>query len=169
MAGYASCIRNLAQIAGRQLTDDEVSAIYERVHKAALDIKAGRVKPGATDLSGRLAQKLGTAADATEDLVVAAARKAAEDMDAEAALQKRQAYLQVVRLGARKADIGQIEAAGLKPLDAVGRLIARDYSGKVNIASLEQIELGYTTAYLRKLLPAWDALGNDFMGFFFPP
>ena len=166
MAGYRSCIENLARAVGRELDEDEVAAIYERVHKAALDIKAGRVEAGATNLAGKLAKTLGTGKDATEDLVVAAARMAASELEAEASNLKRQAYLQAVKIGARKADIDRIEASGFKPLDAVSLLIARDYSGKVNVASLEQIEVGYTTAYLRKLLPAWEALGNDFMGFF---
>ncbi len=39
---YADCIRSITQAAGRDLSDKEVAAIYERVHKAALDIKAGR-------------------------------------------------------------------------------------------------------------------------------
>ena len=166
MASYRNCIDALARAAGRTLTDDEVSAIFERVHKAARDIKAGRVKEGATDVSGKLSKELGTAADATEELVVAAARQAAAELEAEAALQKRQAYLQLVRLGARSGDVGTVEAAGFKPLEAIDKMIARDYSGRVNIASLEQITFGYATYFLRKLMTTWDALGNDYLGFF---
>ena len=166
MAGYASCIKNLAKAAGRDLTDDEISAIYERVHKAALDIKAGRVKPGQENLAGSLATNLGTPKPATEDLVVAAARKAAADLEYEAQQMERHAYLQVLKLGARQADVGRVEAEGFKPLEAVDRMIARDYSGRVNIASLEQMELGHTTNMLRKLIPTWEALGRDFVGFF---
>src|SRR3990167_2646574 len=166
MAGYRSCIDALAKVAGRTLTDDEVSAIFERVHKAALDIKAGRVKPGSEKVSGKLASDLGTPKAETENLVVSAARLAAADLEAEAANARRQAYLQVTRLGARTADVGRLEAEGLKPLDAVNRILARDYSGRVNVESLEQRVYGYETYFLRKLLDTWDGLGHDYVGFF---
>ncbi len=166
MAGISRCIAQLTAAAGRQLTDDEVAAIFERIHKAAREIRAGRVKPGAADLSGKLAQKLGTGAQTTEDLVSAAARQAAEEAQAAADLTKRQAYLQLVKLGARKADVDSIEAVGLKPLDAMDRIIARDYTGRVNVASLEQAVFGYETYFLRKLLSTWEALGSDYLGFF---
>ncbi len=166
MAGYRSCIDSLARAAGRALTEDEVSAIFERVHKAALDIKAGRVEPGATNLSGRLAGELGTPKAQTEDLVVAAARRAAEDLQREADQAARQAYLQVVRLGARMQDVQGLEATGLKPLDAINRLIARDYSGRANVESLEQRVFGYESYFLRKLIDTWDGLGKDYLGFF---
>lgn len=39
---YQHCIGRLQQAAGRELTDKEVQRIFERIHRAALDIKAGR-------------------------------------------------------------------------------------------------------------------------------
>lgn len=166
MESYRNCIDALAKVAGRALSDDEVSAIFERVHKAALDIKAGRMKPGATDVSGKLAKDIGAPQAETENLVVAAARLAADNLAAEAETAKRQAYLQVTRLGARQADVGRLEAEGLKPLDAVNRLLARDYSGRVNVESLEQRVFGYETYFLRKLIDTWEGLGRDYAGFF---
>lgn len=166
MAGYARCIENLARAAGRALTEDEIHAIYERVHKAALDIKAGRIAPGAVGLAGRLGEKLGTPEALTEELVVAAARKAAADLATEADAAKRQAYLQIIQLGARHADIQRLRAEGFKPLEAVDLLIARDYSGRTSVESIEQRVMGYQSYFLRKLLDTWEALGNDFLGFF---
>ena len=164
--GAANCIRRLSQAAGRQLTDDEVSAIFERLHKATLDIKAGRVKPGATNLAGKLSQDLGTPAPLTEDLVSAAARQAAADLVYAAELAERQATLQLVRLGARQADIDALQAGGMKPMDAPEKLLARDYSGRTNLESLEQKVTGYQAYFKRNLLDTWNALGNDYLGFF---
>ena len=42
---YVNCIKALSQAAGRELSDAEVQDVYERIHKAALDIKAGRAEP----------------------------------------------------------------------------------------------------------------------------
>ena len=81
---YSDCIRRLAQAAGRALSDDEVEAIYSRIHKAARDIKAERLQ-GGEKLGGKVAQKIGADADLTEDLITAAARRAAEDLQAQAA------------------------------------------------------------------------------------
>ena len=88
---YRDCIARIAQAAGRALTDDEIRGIYERVHQAALDIKAGRgdVKTG----------------DLFPDIVSQAAQKAAADLMAEAAQQKRQAEMQVVKMSARMGEV----------------------------------------------------------------
>jgi hypothetical protein len=166
MADYRNCLNALARIAGRELTDDEVAAIFERVHRAARDIRAGRVKGGASDVAGDLTQTLGTPKALTEDIVVHAARQAAAELEYEAQLAERQAYLQVVRLGARMGDLERIQAAGFRSMEAVEKMIARDYSGRVNIASLEQMVQGYESYFLRKLMGTWEALGRDYLGFF---
>ena len=165
---YINCIKSLSQAAGRELTDAEVQSIYERIHKAALDINAGRAEPG-TDvkLPKQLTQDLQgkPGGDDAQTLVAKAAERAAAELEAEAAAHERNAYLQLVRLGARMADVDNIKAAGLKPLDAVKATIARDYTGKVKTESLEQRVMGYKDYLNSKLLPTWDALGNDWMGF----
>jgi len=162
------CIARLSQIAGRQLTDEEAGAIFERVHRAALDIKAGRVEPEDVGISTRGATKdVAKAAGAQGDaLVRAAAERATRELLREADLMERRAYLQAVKLGARAGDAAKLETLGMKPLDAVRRLIARDYSGRTNVKSLEVRAMGYQAEYTRKLLATWDALGNDFLGFF---
>lgn len=165
---YVNCIKALPQAAGRELSDAEVQDVYERIHKAALDIKAGRTEPG-TDV--KMPKQMGLdlagkpGADDAQTMVAKAAERAAAEMMAEADAMERQAYLQLVRLGARMADVDGIKAAGLQPLDAVKATIARDYTGKVKTESLEQRVIGYRDYLNSKLLPTWDALGNDFMGF----
>lgn len=166
MAGYRNCIDALAKAAGRKLSDDEVNSIFERVHKAALDIKAGRVEGGATNLSGKVAKKVGVDPALAEDLVVAAARRAAEDLEARADLIERQAELQLVRLGSRQADIERLKASGVAPMETPEKILARDYSGRTNVESLEQKVFGYQAYFNRRLMDTWEALGNDFLGFF---
>ena len=181
MAYYRDCITALARAAGRELNDDEVAAIYERVHKAALDIKAGRAEPEEISLGKKLQTQLRPAreiqtgtdkeiqegpAQAADQFIQQAAQRAARELEAEAALVERQAYLQIVRLSARTGDVQSAQASGFKPLEAVDRMIARDYSGRLNIASLEQIVHGYESYFLRKLMTTWEALGDDYMGFF---
>jgi len=151
---YQHCIARLSQAAGRQLSDDEVRNIYERIHRAALDIKAGR---------DAAASKMGPAVDG---VIEQAARQAATEMVAEAAQRQRQAHLQVTRLAARVADVDTMTSAGLKHLDAVEKTIVRDYTGRVNVESLEQRVAGHRAYFGRRLMDTWDALGNDWLGFF---
>ncbi len=167
MADYRGCIAALARAAGRALTDDEVAAIFERVHKAALDIKAGRVEVedvGMPKKLGSLREDVGDMA--ANELIQAAAERAARELEIEANERIRRANLQMTVLGARIADVESLSASGFRDLDAVDRIIARDYSGRANIASLEQHVFGHQTNFLRQLLPAWDALGDDFLGLF---
>lgn len=149
---YRDCVMKIAQAAGRSLTEEEVRGIYERVHKAALDIKAGRA-----------AAKTG---DIFDNFVQQAAKRAADELIHEAAVKQKQAQLQVMALSARLADADANAAAGLNPLKAVERTIVRDYSGKTNVESLEQRVAGHQAYFRSKLLRTWDALGNDWMGFF---
>lgn len=157
------CIKRLQDIAGRELTDDEVSAVFERIHKAALDIKAGRVKEG-LDLQSGL-EGIGAAQQGTM-LIYEAAQVAAAELQHQADLSMKRANLQVLKLGARSGDYQTLKSAGLAPLDAVKSTIARDYSGKSKTASLEQMVMGYSDYFSAKVLKTWDALGNDFLGFF---
>lgn len=172
MADYRGCISAIARAAGRELSDDEVVAIFERVHKAALDIKAGRPEPDDLLVYGKNLDSLRTTLKqegrifAGDDLIRQAAERAALELMAEAAKAEQRAYQQLIRLQARLADAQVLEKAGLNPLEAIDKLIARDYSGRVNIASLEQTEFGYQTYFLRKLLTTWEALGSDYLGFF---
>ena len=82
------CIKRLQDIAGRELTDDEVSAVFERIHKAALDIKAGRVKEG-LDLQSGL-EGIGAAQQGTM-LIYEAAQVAAAELQHQADLSMKRA------------------------------------------------------------------------------
>lgn len=163
MAAYTHCIARLVQAAGRQLSDDEVRTIFERLHRAALDVKSGRA-----DLADvELPTTKGFKQPATAGLIFEeAARRAAAEFEAEAVLRERQANLQVTRLAARAGDVNRLMAEGLKPLDAVEKTIARDYSGRTNVESLEQRVAGYRAYFGRRLLDTWNALGDDWLGFF---
>lgn len=161
MARYDNCIQRLIEAAGRQLTDREVEAIFERIHKAALDIKAGRVDPADVKLGGKLGKEM-----AADGIIQEAAQRAAADLVKEAETRERQAALQITKIAARGQDAFAAREAGLDPLEAVKRVLTRDYSGKVNIESLEQRVAGVKGDLERKLLKTWDALGNDFLGFF---
>lgn len=163
------CLRKLAQAAGRALTDKEVSDIFERVHKAALDIKAGRAEPSDIKLTGRatkgLAAEINASGGSADTLIQQAAERAAREMQHEALIAERQANLQVARFGARQGDVKRLQATGLSPLDAIERTIARDYSGRTNVESLEQKAAGYNAYFGRKLIDTWNSLGSDFLGF----
>lgn len=149
---YTHCIARLNQAAGRKLTDAEIKGIYERIHKAALDIKAGRAEAKTGDMF--------------DDIVTASAQKAAADLIHEAETKSRQANLQLVRMSARARDADAMIASGIAPLDAVEKTIARDYSGRTNVESLEQRVAGHKAYFGRRLLETWEALGRDYLGFF---
>jgi len=165
MAGARDCIARLTAAAGRNLTDKEVSAIFERIHQAALDVRAGRVQGQDVTIGGRAGKSIG-AGKPGDMILQEAVQRAAADMEAEAALREKQAELQLIMVGARQADMERIEAAGMAPLDAVEKTITRDYTGRLDVTSLEQKATGYRDYFNRRLLETWDALGNDFLGFF---
>ena len=176
MADYRDCLAALGRAAGRELTDEEVRAVYERIHKAALDIKAGRAEPEDVGMARRGKTKdlrkdtdAGYGEGAADQLVSKAAERAAAELEAEAAKAEQRAYLQVLKLGARMGDAERLEAAGMSPLDAVKTMIARDYSGRTNVESLEVKAEGYRAYFLRRLQQTWDALGDDYLGFFQDP
>jgi hypothetical protein len=156
---YGNCIGALQKAAGRVLTDDEVRAVFERIHRAAMDIKAGRAS--ASDITAGKA--VGTVGDA---IVRAAAERAAAELQAEAALKARQDALQVLKLKARMDDVKSLVDQGYGSLEAIEKTITRDYSGKFNLESLEQRVAGHKAYFGRRLLGTWEALGDDFLGFF---
>ena len=165
MPGYADCLRQLAQAAGRALSDDEVRAVFERVHRAALDIKAGRAMPEEVGLGPKL-QKALDAGEAEQGIVQRAAQRAAAELEHEAVVRERQANLQLMRLGGTMSTVRALVSGGIKPLEAVELLIVRDYSGRANVESLEQSVRGHQDYFKRRLMDTWQALGDDYLGFF---
>lgn len=165
MAGTADCIRLLAQAAGRALSDEEVRGIFERVHRAALDIKAGRAAPQDIGLGPKLQKQLGVG-QAEDSLVQQAAQRAAAELEHEAVVRERQTNLQLMRLGGMTSTWRALIDGGIRPLEALELLIHRDYSGRVNVESLEQRVMGHQSYFKSKLIDTWNALGDDYLGFF---
>jgi len=113
------CIKRIQDAAGRLLTDDEVAAVFSRIHKAALDIKAGRFKPGANQ--GEL---LG---ETPRQLIEEAAQKAAAELTAAANRKERSAALQVIKIEARGKDYLKARAANTTPRNAVKKTLTIDW------------------------------------------
>jgi hypothetical protein len=147
---FIHCIARLNQAAGRKLSDKEVADIYERIHKAALDMKAGRTvapkKPGGP----------------IESVVQQAAHEAAAVMIQEAQFKQYQTGLQLTKMSARLRETVDMQQAGIKPLDSVDRTVFRNYDGKTDIASLEQQIMGLKSHYGAKLANVLDGLGGLF-------
>lgn len=168
MARYQKCIQRLQEAAGRELTDKEIDAVFARIDKASRDIRAGRIDVQDVTAGGprsTLGKAVGDS-DEVATLIQRAADNAAKELEMQAIKREQQAYLNVLKLGARKAEVDEMIANGVAPLDAVERTIARDYSGRVNVQSLEQLATGYRDYYNSQLLTTWDALGTDYLGFF---
>lgn len=162
---WTDCIARLAEAAGRALTDDEAAAIFERIHKAALDLRAGRAEPGDIGLGKKLSDQFGVG-NSQDQMIAAVAERAAKELLHEAEVRERQAHLQITKMGAREADRQALLATGLKPFDAVDGLLARDFSGRTNIESVEQRVAGVKSDIKRGIGAVWDSLGNDWLGFF---
>lgn len=163
MPRYDNCIAAIRQAAGRDLSDDEVHQIFERIHKSAQDIKAGRIDPADVKLptsDGFDKPSTGNA------LIQKAAERAAAEMVRDAEISRKQTALQITKSSARKADVAQLRESGLTDLKAVEKTIVRDYTGQFNVESLEQKVAGYQGYFGRKLLDTWTSLGDDFAGFF---
>ena len=147
---FIHCIERLNQAAGRKLSDKEVADIYERIHKAALDMKAGRTvapkKPG-----GQI-----------ESVVQQAAHEAAAVMIQEAQFKQYQTGLQLTKMSARLRETANMQQAGIKPLDSVDRTVFRNYDGKTDVASLEQKIMGLKSLYVAKLAQVMEGLGSQF-------
>jgi hypothetical protein len=156
MANFFNCVGRLNQAAGRTLSNDEVTKIFEATHRAALDLKAGR----------RTAAQIKTGQGAAIDQVVQqVAAEAAKQYAATALRKQRNAALQAVKLAQRADDVKAMVQAGLTPLDALGRLIGNRADGRGNKFSLEAHYLGVVADMKRRLNDTWSALGNDFLGF----
>jgi hypothetical protein len=81
-------------------------------------------------------------------------------------IRERNAGLQLTKIAARLQDFDRNKASGLKPLDAVEKTIVRDYTGRTRVESVEQRVAGIKSDILRRVQATWDALGDDWLGFF---
>lgn len=150
------CINALNRAAGRELTDAELETVFAKINATARDIAAGR------DVAGIKAKEL----KSTGDVIRMAAEVQAKEIKAEAARKVRNANAQVITIARRMSEAQQMEKAGLRPLDAVRRLVANDADGRSDQFSLEARAMGVETQIKRGLTDAWDALGDRFFGLF---
>ncbi len=169
MARYDKCIDRITRVAGRQLRPEQVEAVFEKIHAAALALKKGEKPPKLNNVSGKKMGLMKHQLPAMENVIVQAAQHAAVEMVHDAEVKLHQANLQVLKISARGDDYKALVNRNMKPLDAVKMLIARDYSGRLDIESVEQRVTGMTDYYRAKLLDTWKALGDDFLGFFQDP
>lgn len=148
----ARCINALTKAAGRELTDEELAAVFGKIQSTARDLAAGR------DTTGIRAKAL----KPTENVIRQAAEIEAQTLIADRARAKANAYRQVSTIAARKADVAAMVGGKVSNLDAVRRLIVNDADGRTNEFSLEARTMGVETHLRSKLVDTWDALGRDF-------
>tara|TARA_R110000868_G_scaffold142759_1_gene360200 strand:- start:2648 stop:5167 length:2520 start_codon:yes stop_codon:yes gene_type:complete len=149
---YFNCEARLNKAAGRELSDKELTDIFERINKAANDIKAGRKTPQ----PGR---------NGVDGVIDAAAQEAAVQKIADAERTERNAAMQVVKMSQRFDEMKAVTDAGLAPLNALRRLIELNGDGRANKFALEARYNGIAAAMRSGIQDTWLALGGDFMGF----
>jgi hypothetical protein len=151
---FNRCISALSKAAGRQLTDDEVEAVYSRVQRVARELASGKREAAqGADLA------------TPEGVIQHAAELAAQDLVAEKVLQQRRVQLQVTAVEARGTEIKAMTGGGISSIDAVRRLLANDADGRADQFSLEARLHGVSSLLKSKVQDTWAAMGNDFLGF----
>lgn len=154
MANPLRCIAALNKAAGRELSDEELQGVFDRIQATARDIAAGRLEvPDGVDTTTQ------------EGIVQHAATLAAHDMIAEKVRAERNAQLQVMALAERTSNITAMRAGGIGPVDAVRRLLANDADGRADQFSLEARVMGVSSLLKSRVQQTWDAMGPDFFGF----
>ena len=147
-----NCIARLTQAAGRKLSTDELDKIFTLIQKTALDMKAGRATSTAKG-------------GAFNPVINQVAAEAARTYIATAQRAQHNASMNIVKQGARQAEVDAAATTGMSRIDAVSRLVANRADGKMNEKSVENRFYGYESNAFRKLTDTWSALGNDFLGF----
>ncbi|MBI5900852.1 MAG: hypothetical protein HZB40_16725 [Rhodocyclales bacterium] len=154
MADFNRCISALNKAAGRELSADELQAVFDSIQKTARDIAAGRIEAkGVADLS------------TPEGIMQHAAELEAKAKVAEQVRQHQNTHLQVAAIASRAGDVQAMRGGGISEVDAVRRLIATDADGRADQFSLEARVHGVQTLLKSRLQDTWRALGNDFLGF----
>lgn len=150
---FTRCIGALNQAAGRELSADEVQEAFERIHKTALDLKAGRIKE-----AGPLSSE--------EAVIRKAAEIEAAQMVADAEIKAQRAVLDAQTVAARQAEIGALRTAGLDPVEAVVRMLVNAPDGRADQFSLESRYKGVSQFMKSKIEDTWRALGDDLIDYF---
>ena len=155
MASFTRCIAAIKHAAGRDLTDDEIVNILQRVQSTARDLKSGKLAPG------------GQANLATpEGLIRHAAELEAQRRVAEADLKARRAVQDAQTAATRRAELGAMQGAGLAPVEAVRRLLVNHPDGRADQFSLENRVTGISQMLKTKIQDTWAALGPGVMDYF---
>lgn len=137
---YQDCIKRIQNAAKRELTEDEVQAIFERINTVKNDIAAGRIKGVEAQntgmgkkLTGMLnADLLGdpSLAKTGAEAIQEAAQWAAADKVAEADLKERRANLQVLATVATDNRIRDMKRSAMKVTQS--QAYARDMQNSSN-------------------------------------
>lgn len=146
-----AAIRNAAQ---RPLTDDEITQILERIHRTALDIKAGRVQAPPTNLGS------------PQGLIQHAATLEAQRLVAEADLKARRAVEDAKVAATLQAQVGAMKAGGVSDVEAVQRLLVNEADGRTDNFSLQTRYLGVSQYLKTKIQDTWTALGPRIWEYF---
>lgn len=162
---FNRCISALNAAAGREMSADEIGVLFDRLHKAALDIKADRPNPGG------LPRKIRSPVDyskavSMDGLFRDAAREEAAKMIEEAELKAQRAVADVGIAVARQNEIGAMKASGLSDVEAVRRLLVNAPDGKADEFSLESRYKGISQFAKSKIQDTWAALGNGVWDYF---
>lgn len=169
MADFNRCIAAIRHAAGRELTDDEIIKLLERLQKSARDMASSNSernnKAVLAPRALRSTVDRGTAAS-MDQLVREAARLEAVRMIEEAELKARRAVQDAEVAMTRQAELGAMQSAGLQPVEAVRRLLVNHPDGRADQFSLEARVMGVQQLLRTKIIDTWDALGNGVFEYF---
>lgn len=154
MADPFRCIAALNKAAGKELSADEVSAVFDRIQRTARDIAAGKINP---DNVGDVSSP--------EGIMQKAAEIAAQEMIHDKIREQRNMHMRVAVLGDRAREVTAMTDGGMGNVEAVRRLIANDPDGRADRFSLEARVHGVSNLLKSRIQDTWAALGNDFLGF----
>lgn len=154
MADSSRCIAALNKAAGRELTPEEVSEVFDRIKSTARGITAGRVKTGeSADLS------------TPDGIMQHAAELASKQAVFDKIRQQRNIHMQVAALADRQANIAAMKDGGVRDVDAVKRLLANNADGRADQFSLEARSHGVSNMLKSRIQKTWEELGDSFLGF----
>jgi hypothetical protein len=153
MTDFNRCISALTKAAGRELTAEELAAVFSRIQRTARDLKAGRIEPlpGPHNLASE------------EGLIMHAAEIEAQAMVQEAERKARNAVAQATVIAARQAEVGAMRTGGISGVDAVRRLLVNLPDGRADQFSLEARVKGISQLLKSRMVDTWLAMDRRFV------
>lgn len=153
MSNSIRCISAINKAAGREMSEDEILEVFDRVERTARAMAKGKIKmEGLPDMT------------TPEGIMNQAAEYAAKELIQEKIRQRKNTEMKIAVMGERKAELQAMEDSGIRKIDAVRRLIANDADGRANRFSLEARAMGISSLMKSRIQDTWHALGNDFLG-----